>query len=235
MKLFCPALLICVNAFFTIPFAAADNTAEAGAKLFVDHCALCHGFMGLGDGYLAQAIVNYPDTELLTAKHAHDKDGIKKAIKWGGATGNMDPLSPPWVYILSETEIDAAADFIHLLRTDYQGAQQALSQAMTDQVATPGWGRLVYALRCTQCHGEQGQGDGEMTRIVRNPPPADLTRTSATDDYLRKIIVGGGMAVNRSYQMPPWGDELTAAEIDSVILYIDSIRKQPSQNAGQAQ
>ncbi len=81
---------------------------------------------------------------------------------------------------------------------------------------------IAHTDRCALCHREVGEG--ECQRLFVAPPPADLTASRVPDDYLRKIIMGGGVSVNRSPQMPPWQDELNSAELNSIIIFIKSIR-----------
>lgn len=75
------------------------------------------------------------------------------------------------------------------------------------------------------CHGIYGEGDGNMAKIIRNPPPYNLTKSTQTEAYLKEIISKGGEAVSRSPQMPPWGEELNDSEIQSLILYLLTLRE----------
>ena len=63
-----------------------------------------------------------------------------------------------------------------------------------------------------------------MSKIIKNPPPYNLTLSALPDKYLKQIITQGGRAVGRSYQMPPWKDELSEEEVDSAIIYIKTLR-----------
>ncbi|GBD27618.1 hypothetical protein HRbin30_02970 [bacterium HR30] len=59
----------------------------------------------------------------------------------------------------------------------------------------------IWQTRCATCHGTGGKGDGPAGAAL-NPKPRDLTseewQKSVTDDYIEKIIVGGGQAVGKS-------------------------------------
>ena len=59
----------------------------------------------------------------------------------------------------------------------------------------------IWQTRCATCHGTSGKGDGPAG-VALNPKPRDLTseewQKSVTDDYIEKIIVGGGHAVGKS-------------------------------------
>jgi len=67
----------------------------------------------------------------------------------------------------------------------------------------------IFSTRCSTCHGAGGKGDGAAAAAL-NPKPRDLTsaewQKGATDEHIRKIIVGGGAAVGKSPMMPPNAD-----------------------------
>ena len=85
-------------------------------------------------------------------------------------------------------------------------------------------GRIVFKNRCVLCHGEHGYGDVKLSKVIKNPPPYNLTTSVVPDKYLQMIIEQGGQAVGRSKHMPPWGNELTETEIRAVILYVKQLR-----------
>ena len=63
----------------------------------------------------------------------------------------------------------------------------------------------IYAARCAGCHGPSGKGDGTIAAAL-TPKPRDLTtaewQKSVTDEYIEKIIRGGGAVVGKSMLMP---------------------------------
>ena len=71
-----------------------------------------------------------------------------------------------------------------------------------DPVATA---KDIYANRCTVCHGVTGKGDGDGSAAL-DPKPRDFTsaewQSSVTDEHLQKIIVYGGIAVQKAPTMP---------------------------------
>jgi mono/diheme cytochrome c family protein len=83
----------------------------------------------------------------------------------------------------------------------------------------------VYESRCAACHGHTGRGDGPSAASL-NPPPRDLASPSfqsyASDEALRKVIVGGGNAVGLGPMMPAHPD-LSAAELDALVRCIRSL------------
>lgn len=59
------------------------------------------------------------------------------------------------------------------------------------------------------CHGTAGKGDGAASAGL-NPKPKNLAdaawQKSVTDDYLEKVISGGGASVGKSPLMPAASD-----------------------------
>lgn len=210
-------------------YAAYENentapTLELGAKVFSSHCVLCHGSQAMGEGILPLKMKVYPSTNLRTAKKAAKREEILHVNVLGGVLDNISQYMPPFGKELTWSELESVTDFILLVRSDPETAIAMLE--VSSQTAMPSIkiGQQVYTTRCTLCHGKFGEGDGRMSKILKTPPPADLTASKAPDEYLGAIISKGGEAVGRSKHMPPWGDQLSKSEIKSVILYIKSIR-----------
>jgi mono/diheme cytochrome c family protein len=84
-------------------------------------------------------------------------------------------------------------------------------------------GKKLYRAHCAVCHGKSGTGDGPAGRVLATPP-YNLTWSVAKDDYLRQIISKGGAAMERSGDMPAWGTTLNPTQIDSVIVYVKTLR-----------
>lgn len=209
------------------PLSQDDNvkpSLERGAKVFVERCALCHGSEGRGDGVIPRKIKSYPSTNLHNAKYSQSRESVLKISIYGGSTGEMSNFMPPMGNDLTWTQLHSVVDFIMLLRKDAKSAKLVMDKLEnSDQVSTR-IGQDIFKNRCALCHGNFGEGDGRMAKVIKNPPPFDLTASRMPQPYLHSIISVGGEAMGRSVQMPPWKDELSTSEIDSVIQYIISIR-----------
>ncbi len=113
----------------------------------------------------------------------------------------------------------------YLIAVTYSHSSEPVSNGLSDsQDNLINQGSKIFISRCVLCHGETGKGDGKMSKIIIDPPPFDLTKSNAPYEYLRLIISNGGEQVGRSPQMPPWRDELSLAELDAVISYIQELR-----------
>lgn len=102
------------------------------------------------------------------------------------------------------------------------------------EVSPPRWyspaqvsaGEEVFVQNCLVCHGERGQATANWRQ--RNPdgtfPPPPLNGTAHTWHHslsvLKQTIKNGGIPLGGS--MPPFGNALSEAEIESVIAYFQS-------------
>lgn len=198
-----------------------------GAQVFSERCVLCHGRSGIGDGILPMRIKNYPNTNLVTGGKTHDRKGIEEAIVYGGTKGVLSVYMPPMGGELTWADLESVVSFVQLLRSDRKAASKMLENTEKYSVSPARLGQHIFEFQCSLCHGKYGEGDGRMQRVIKNPPPANLTLTKQGDEYIHKVIALGGAAMGRSKHMPPWGGELNTAEIDAVVIYIKSLRVAP--------
>ena len=119
---------------------------------------------------------------------------------------------------------DLNADFVSFLRKDTEAALKYLKIASSNIEPSLKIGRATFQGRCSLCHGKYGLGDGKMSRIIKDPPPFNLTLSRMPDVYLSSIIHKGGKAMGRSPRMPSFGGDLSESEIKSVIMYIKTLR-----------
>jgi cytochrome c oxidase cbb3-type subunit 3 len=84
-------------------------------------------------------------------------------------------------------------------------------------------GEDLYRTYCTQCHGSQGNGKGINVRDM-SVQPRDHTDATAmstrSDQDLAKVIKEGGLSINKSVLMPPWGDVFSEDEVDDLVHYL---------------
>jgi cytochrome c oxidase cbb3-type subunit III len=85
-----------------------------------------------------------------------------------------------------------------------------------------------YKTYCVQCHGMQGNGMGVNIRDM-SVQPRDHTDAKAmstrSDDTLFKVIKEGGLSIDKSVLMPPWGDTLNDEEIHDMVQYLRTLCK----------
>lgn len=85
-------------------------------------------------------------------------------------------------------------------------------------------GADIFAFNCMLCHGATGKGDGRLAKVITAPPPANLTKSIRSIDYMKDIVTLGGNAMQRSPQMPAWGGELSEQQVQAVVDYVFSLR-----------
>ncbi|MEO6976003.1 MAG: cytochrome c [Gallionella sp.] len=85
-----------------------------------------------------------------------------------------------------------------------------------------------YKTYCVECHGMLGNGQGVNVRDM-SVGPRDHTDAQAmstrSDESLFKVIKEGGLSINKSVLMPPWGDTLSDDEIHDMALYLRTLCK----------
>lgn len=87
-------------------------------------------------------------------------------------------------------------------------------------------GEALYAERCLRCHGERGHGDGPQAAAT-HPRPQRLSdrlwQANASNSRLRRVLLQGGGAVNKSPLMPGNPDlAQKPALVDALIAVIRS-------------
>ncbi|MDF2177311.1 PQQ-dependent sugar dehydrogenase [Aliiglaciecola sp. CAU 1673] len=84
----------------------------------------------------------------------------------------------------------------------------------------------LYAVNCARCHGATGDGQGPDSGMLGVEMP-DFTspmfhfKRSAED--LHAVIEKGGVQMNMSPMMPPWGGFLKPQEIEHLVIYLQSL------------
>ncbi|NMB87952.1 MAG: c-type cytochrome [Chloroflexi bacterium] len=148
----------------------------AGAALYAEKCAPCHGDTGMGDGAQSGNLPSPPP--------ALGDPQVRRAAspsQWYQmvTNGNMRAFMPPFADSLSDRQ---RWDVVAYLYTLGAGADQ-LAQAED-----------LYAGQCQSCHGEDGRGDGPQAAALAVAPPnwVDSGRLAGwTDQALWEAITNG--------------------------------------------
>jgi len=83
-------------------------------------------------------------------------------------------------------------------------------------------GKEVFTANCIACHGQEGRARTPAGRKLR---ARDLTESKLTDDEIRKQV-NEGHKDQRGAVMPPFKDVLKPDQIDAVVAFVRSLRKQ---------
>ncbi len=117
-------------------------------------------------------------------------------------------------------DIDAMTHYLVSLPGPRQRDQAPDAAALGAAAPQLQLGRQVYDKQCASCHGEQGQGKpGAYPRLAG-------TGTRDPGNAIRMILQGGyapSTAGNpRPYGMPPFGAELSDAEVAAVLSHVNT-------------
>lgn len=224
MKFIYFTLALLVLAFSVKADIVIDPTAERGATVFNDRCSLCHGNIGMGDGLLPRLIDDYPNTNLRNNKNPSDPVSLREAIIYGGEKNLLDERMPPFGDELTWLEIESLVVFLRYYHRNSEKAIKLLADTKKPEKPNRSKGRALYKGRCILCHGVEGDGKGKMAKIIKTPPPFNFQYSRLPNNMIQDIVSKGGAAVGRSPKMPPFGDELSESDINSLILYIKGFR-----------
>lgn len=100
------------------------------------------------------------------------------------------------------------------------GAERANQAELSPEVAL---GAQLFAVRCTSCHGDNGQGDGALVRAGQLTGLPDFTQPETMSvhglDAIYEVVTAGRI----DKMMPPWEDALTEAERRAVAAFVDHL------------
>ena len=216
----------------------AEIVAE-GAELYYKNCVYCHGDTLDGEGHFAKAFtprpINFQDVGMIA--QLQESFLFWRITKGGpGLPVEGTPWAsamPVWEEMLEEEEVWKIISFLYdytgfeprswELEEKSEGAEKPApidpNAELTEEAVDE-----IYMKRCSQCHGEDGDGLGVAAEYMY-PAPRDFTlglfkykTTDAdsefpTDDDLRATIRDGLIGT----AMPGWKEILTDVEIDALI------------------
>ncbi len=209
--------------------AAQPTEAElqAGERVYVEHCAICHGVDGDGAGPAAERLHPRPrdfreglykirSTE--TGDLPTDED-LFRVITEGMPGTSM----PGWSNILSEEERRQVAAYIKTFDKFYDPEYEPETVPMSDKVEATdesiARGQELYdELQCWKCHGDAGRGNGQSWRELEDDwdfpiLPANLTQnwTFRGGGEVEDIYMRFSTGMNGT-PMPAYGSDVISDE-----------------------
>ena len=219
----CLMLLLSLEAAAVFDLMSSPSL-EQGAVVYKDRCVLCHGQKGDGDALLPSTLLYLDKPDLLHSRYSDNVNSLRYIIIWGGMENKMNIFSPPWGNTLTWAEVESVILFIQYLREHNTLAVKLLNNIVLTKSTDINTGKILFNHRCAICHHESGHGNGRIANALKGPKPSDLSKSHLTDTALKQIISKGGKSVSRSAGMPPWESELSAKELESIVLYIKTFR-----------
>jgi cbb3-type cytochrome c oxidase subunit III len=134
-------------------------------------------------------------------------------ILWNGIPGSA---MPRWNR-LNAADLQAVGAYV---RTIGAGGQRGTS-ANTSEIEQ---GRDLYRQNCTGCHGLEGSGNGPAAAALA-PSPTNFREERPAKAYALQVLKDGvpGTA------MPPWEVQMSDAQREAVVAYIESLYEAPLQ------
>jgi cytochrome c oxidase cbb3-type subunit 3 len=125
--------------------------------------------------------------------------------------GRAGTAMPAWGQVLSESQIGDVIDYIRSLGSPRAPTMSAAQISLEV-------GRRIYRKECEACHGPDGTGNIDVTKVLRPPPRnlADPIEMARVDDgrLYSAIKLGRPGTI-----MGGWGELLSPAEIIDVMRY----------------
>jgi mono/diheme cytochrome c family protein len=171
-------------------FPASPPDLAAGAMIYAQECAPCHGATGLADGPMAP--------QLPKPAPAFGKPEVARAAipaNWFTAVteGKIDALMPPFASKLSEQE---------------RWNVVAYAMSLGASAAEIEQGKTIYAANCAQCHGVDG----------KTVAKSDFTNQAMMSKLTQKDIVQ--FTSQGIGDMPGLGTTLSDADMFAAAAYI---------------
>lgn len=217
--------------------SSSSKPLERGRYLVdgLGHCAMCHSARGARgslppQGYLvggripgvgwyappldSRQLQRYSIDQLV----AYLSTGTSLQ---GSAYGPMAEVVYNSLSALSAEDATAIATYLKNVPPHTQPTQRLLPSEQAPQPGVVNLGADVYKRACADCHGDDGRG-----KDAAYPPLRDAASITAPDPINAvRVVLYGGMAPTtagnpRPYSMPPFVQQLSAAEIAAVINYV---------------
>ena len=194
-----------------------------GQRLYVKHCAACHGDDG-ATAVWARNGLNPPPRNFTTP--AARAELSRERMLVSVAHGRPGTAMMPFQNRLVDREIQAVVDYIRAEFMEGEGRRDAAQPATPAEAPMPDGlvgdfekGRAFYMDNCYTCHGKKGDGQGPRAHFNR-PPPRDFTSAESRRLFDRPRLFHAITEGKRGTVMPAWGKVLTPQQIADVAEFV---------------
>lgn len=190
---------ICTTLFFSLLPSALAVAQTRGERVYGLYCATCHGARGDGQGptasrYGSPAPRNFTRGVFRFRSTLSGQLPLHRDLVGTIERGLPGTIMPPWKELLPPKDIDEVARFIEGFAPRFADEPEASRAAVTipreppDSAASVARGRFIYlVMKCWDCHGVAGDGDGPSARTLKNEEGVALPST----DFARGVFKGG--------------------------------------------
>jgi mono/diheme cytochrome c family protein len=224
-----------------VDLAAQPGNAGRGRTVYDEHCAICHGASGAGDGPAASHLIPRP-RDFSAGKYklrttdtgsVPTDDDLDRSIRQGLYGTSM----PAWDKVLADADLRAVLDYVKTLSPRFRTEMPKPISVAVQVPSSPeslARGKQVFdRLQCAKCHGTDGRGTGAVTNTFqddwRQPlRAADLTEpwtfhggATARDLYLR---LRTGMS---GTPMPSFAEAASDGDLWDLANYVVSLGRKP--------
>lgn len=235
-----PALL-CVLSLSALADEAAD--LARGRTVYRDACETCHGRDGDGLGPGAKELDPKPRNFVsgsfkFRSTASGDRPLLDDVVRTV-STGIRGTWMPSFAKLLSPADLRAVSAYVLAFGPKGEAPERLVPApaeltVLPDSPAMRERGRALYAsLKCGQCHGPEGRGDGPAASTAKNDlgevtPPLDFTiglykGGSSPEDVYRTFVTGLD-----GTPMPSYGDSLPKEEDRwALVHYVRSLSRSP--------
>ena len=190
--------------------ASRGSGPAAGARLYAENCAGCHGPAGHGGANPTRAgdvIAPISSSEYLNTR---DDATLRKIITQGQPDFGMSPFGDSNGGPLTSEQIDAIVAFIR----GWEANPPAQLPPEVEVMPEPTWtSAQIYTLVCASCHGTGGEG---------GLGPA-LNTAAFLERYDEPALIETITAGHPSTPMIGWGEILTVQQIEQLAAYIRTL------------
>jgi cytochrome c oxidase cbb3-type subunit I/II len=193
--------------------ADLHEEVNRGGTLFARNCASCHGSAGQGDGKASASLLPKP-ANLAAARFSDER---VSSVLWNGVAGSA---MPPWRQLPAE-DLRALVAYVQSLHVSH-GAPS------TQDAASLGLGKALFAATCASCHGENGAGNGPAAAALA-PAPTNFHLKKPAEEHAWDVLENGvpGTA------MPPWRSQLSADQRHALVEFVRSLYDPAQEKDGQ--
>lgn len=198
MLLCCSPALLSLFGFWYDPdeiLRPSPEVLSRGEHIYLNACAPCHGKKGKGDGIIAANLVEKPRD--LTRGVFENRSTMSGQLPARydllmTISGGIHNTPMPRFSALDPQDREAVVEFIRTLSPRFSDPEEYPLDVLPESEATPlthdalAQGRKIFvAMKCADCHGANGKGEGEIVKkqFDEHGNPIELTDLTNPASY----------------------------------------------------